>query len=203
MALSDTAKFSLAVALFGSISFILGVVAENKKPPFGTRIQGKDSIICQFPSDPTVALGSVSIVALLFSAVLGVLSVFYPYKGKSVPKGALFSSTTLLVFFIISLVVTALAEGMMMWATITEGLHRTNNVHHNMDAECATAKTGLFGGAAFLALDAALFWLIVQMLTMNARADYLCEDDEDLKGPYGQVLATEYQSNNTEPASKA
>lgn len=81
----------------------------------------------------------------------------------------------------------------MLWATITEGLHRTHNIHHNPDAECATAKTGLFGGAAFLALDAALFWLVCQMLTDNARADYL--EDEDPKGTYGQVLATDYDAN--------
>lgn len=196
MALNDTARIALAVALFGSLAFIFGVVAENKKPPFGTRIEGKGVVICKFPSDPTVALGSISVVALLFSAILGLLAMFYPYKGKSVPKEALFRSTTLLVFFIVAVGVTALAEGMMMWATITEGLHRSRNVHRDMDTQCATAKTGLFGGAAFLALDASLFWLVCQMLTLNARADYLCEDeDDDPKGQYGQVLATDYDAN--------
>lgn len=75
---------------------------------------------------------------------------------------------------------------MMIWATATEGFHRTRNVHHNLKTTCPTAKTGLFGGAAFLALDAALFWLVCQMLALNARADYLEEDDP--KGDYGQVL---------------
>jgi len=89
--------------------------------------------------------------------------------------------------------VTVLAEAMMLWATITEGLHRSFNIHHDLNAECATAKTGLFGGAGFLALDAALFWLVCQMLTDNARADYL--EDEDPKGTYGQVLATDYDVN--------
>jgi hypothetical protein len=30
------------------------------------------------------------------------------------------------------------------------------------------------------------------MLTLNARADYELDDDEDLKGKYGQVMATDY-----------
>nr|DAD46334.1 TPA_asm: hypothetical protein HUJ06_004564 [Nelumbo nucifera] len=89
--------------------------------------------------------------------------------------------------------VSVLAEGMMMWASITEGLHLARNVHHNLETGCPTAKTGLFGGAAFLALDASLFWLICQMLTLNARADYL--EEEDPKGEYGQVLATDYNAN--------
>lgn len=92
-------------------------------------------------------------------------------------------------------VVTVLAEVFMLWATITEGLHRSRNIHHNLETDCATAKTGLFGGAAFLALDAALFWLICMMLTDNARSDYL--DNDDPKGTYGQVLATEYDTNGS------
>ncbi|XP_043725267.1 uncharacterized protein LOC122671870 [Telopea speciosissima] len=189
----QTAHISLTVAAFGVLAFIFGVVAENKKPLYGTPITGKGVVICKYPSDPTVALGSLSIVALFLSACFGLFSIFYPYKGNSVPKAALFRSTTLVVFFIVALAVSVLAEGMMMWATITEGLHISLNVHHNLDYQCPTAKTGLFGGAAFLALDASLFWLICQMLTLNARADYLVQDDP--KGEYGQVLATEYDSS--------
>lgn len=85
--------------------------------------------------------------------------------------------------------VSALAVAMLLWATITEGLHRSNTIHHDMNYQCPTAKTGLFGGAAFLALDASLFWLVCQMLALNARADYLDEDDN--KGEYGQVYAAE------------
>jgi hypothetical protein len=77
---------------------------------------------------------------------------------------------------------------MLLWATVTESLHRSNNTHQDMHYNCPTAKTGLFGGAAFLALDASLFWLVCQMLALNARADYMDEDD---KGEYGQVCAAE------------
>ncbi|MGD7217389.1 DUF1218 domain-containing protein [Ralstonia pseudosolanacearum] len=185
-----TSTIALLVASFGVLSFILGVIAENKKPASGIPI-GKDVIICKFPSDPSVALGSISFVALVISSVFGYMSVFYPYQGISVPKGALFKSTSLLVFYVIALVVTALGGAMLLWATITEGLHRVNNVHHTADYACPTAKTGLFGGAAFLALDASLFWLICQMLTLNSRADHLEEDD---KGAYGEVLATSYEN---------
>lgn len=83
----------------------------------------------------------------------------------------------------------------MLWATITESLHRSHNIHHNLDAECPTAKTGLFGGAALLALDASLLWLICMMLANNARADYL--EDDDPTGTYGQVVATEYEASLT------
>ena len=85
--------------------------------------------------------------------------------------------------------VSALAFAMLFWATVTEGLHRSKNIHHDMNYQCPTAKTGLFGVAAFLALDASLFWLVCQMLVLNARADYLDEDDN--KGEYGQVYAAE------------
>lgn len=34
MALNQTTKIALAVAFFGSLSFIFGVIAENKKVPF-------------------------------------------------------------------------------------------------------------------------------------------------------------------------
>ncbi|XP_039128235.1 uncharacterized protein LOC120264489 [Dioscorea cayenensis subsp. rotundata] len=190
MASTKASHLSLAVALFGCLSFIFGVIAENKKPPFGTPVPGKDVVICKFPTDPTVALGIVSIAALFISTLLGWLSVFFPYGGKSVPKDIMFRNTTLLVFFTVAVGVFVLGEGMMIWATITEALHRIHNVHQDLNYACPTAKTGLFGGAAFLALDTALFWLVCQMLTQNVRTDYFEEDDP--KGEYGQVLATDY-----------
>lgn len=194
MALKQAVKISLAVSFFGLLAFVLGVIAENKKPASGTPIQGKGVIICQYPSDASVLLGILSIIFLFISMLLGFFSVFYPYNGKPVPTEALFRSTTLLVFFTIAVGVTVLAQGMMIWATVTEALHRSKNIHHNMETDCPTAKTGIFGGAGFLALDASLFWLICQMLTLNARADYLEEEEEDNKGDYGQVLATEYEA---------
>ena len=35
--------------------------------------------------------------------VIGFLIVFYPYKGKTVPQGVLFKSTTFAVFFNVAL----------------------------------------------------------------------------------------------------
>ncbi|XXG52344.1 hypothetical protein AAC387_Pa03g0711 [Persea americana] len=198
MAVGRTAQISLAVAFFGVVAFILGVIAENKKPASGTPIVGQDVVICKYPADPTIALGSLSVIFLFICVILGLVSVFHPYNGKSVPTEGLFRSTTLAVFFVVAMGVSVLAEAMMMWATITEGLHRSRNVHHYLQTACPTAKTGLFGGAAFLALDASLFWLVCQMLTLNARADYLEEDDP--KGDYGQVLAADYGGNETTPS---
>ncbi|MQL85827.1 hypothetical protein Taro_018361, partial [Colocasia esculenta] len=200
MALSRTATIALAVSFFGTLAFVLGVIAENKKPESGTPVPGKGVVICQYPRDPTVLLGSLSVISLLLSFVLGLISVFYPYKGKSVPTDALFRSTTLVVFFTIAVGITVLAEGMMMWATITEGLHHSRNIHHNLDNQCPTAKTGVFGGAAFLALDSALFWLICQMLALNARGDYF---DEDTKGEYGQVVTADYEAKGQGPPRNA
>ncbi|XP_020583366.1 uncharacterized protein LOC110026669 [Phalaenopsis equestris] len=192
MASNQSRNIALGVAFFGALAFLLGVVAENKKPAQGTPVPMKDYILCKFPKDPTVALGGLSVLALLISAALGLLAVFFPYKGQSVPKSALFHSMTMRVFFLVATLVTLFAGAMMMWVTITEGLHRTRNRHYTADYECPTAKTGLFGGAAFLALDAALFWLVCHMLTLNARSDYL--EDDDSKGDYGEVLTTYYDS---------
>ncbi|KAG8084517.1 hypothetical protein GUJ93_ZPchr0010g9813 [Zizania palustris] len=190
MALSSAQRIALTISFFGLLAFLLGVIAENKKPPSGTPIKGKDVVLCKFPNDPTVAMGSLSVVSLVLSVIVGHAAVFYPYKGKSVPRGVLFQSASLSVFFVIAELVSALALAMLLWATVTEGLHRSNNIHHDMDTQCPTAKTGLFGGAAFLALDAALFWLVAQMLALNARSDYLDEDDD--KGDYGQVYASSH-----------
>ncbi|CAD5184429.1 unnamed protein product [Musa acuminata subsp. malaccensis] len=188
MAFDQTTSIALSVLFLGSVSFAFGIVAENKKaclmirscflqPAFGTPIQGKDVIICNFPDDPTVLLGTSSVVTLILAAVAGHVAIYFPYKGKSVPSNALFQNTILLPFFIVAEGVTFIALAMLVWTTVSEGLHRSRNVHHDLTTRCPTAKTGLFGGGAFLALDAAIFWLICQMLTMNARSDYFNEDD--------------------------
>lgn len=73
------------------------------QPAAGTAITGKGVVMCKYPSDPTVALGYLSVVFLIASTVAGYLSLFYPYKGKAVPQAALFRSTSFLVFFNIAL----------------------------------------------------------------------------------------------------
>ncbi|XP_010922470.1 uncharacterized protein [Elaeis guineensis] len=187
MALGLNAQLGLSTASFGVLSFILGIVAEFEKPPYGTPIQGKDVIICKFPSDPTVALGALSVVAVFISAALGILSVFFPYKGKSVPRNVMFQNCTFFVFFQLSVVLTLSGAGMMLMGIIQEALQHIHNVHQDLEYACPTAKTGVFGGAAFLNLDASLFWLVSLMLTMNVREDYFGET-EDSKGEYGEVL---------------
>ncbi|VVA14987.1 PREDICTED: transmembrane [Prunus dulcis] len=185
-------QMSLTVAFFGVLSFVLGVIAENRKPASGTPIPGKGVVFCKYPPDPSVVLGYLSFAFLLVSTVAGFLSLFYPYKGKALPQAALFRSTSFVVFFNISLLTAGLAAALLLWPTITEQLHRSRNVHRNLDTACPTAKTGLLGGGAFVSLDASLLWLVALMLADNAREDYFEEIEEDVKGEYGQVSATDY-----------
>ncbi|KAA8521012.1 hypothetical protein F0562_011700 [Nyssa sinensis] len=188
-----TKQMSLIVATFGVLSFLFGVIAENKKPASGTPITGKGVVICKYPSDPTVVLGYLSAVFLVASTVAGYLSLFYPYKGKSVPQSALFQSTSFLVFFNIALGTAGLAATLLLWPTITEQLHLSRNVHHNLETDCPTAKTGLLGGGAFVSLDSALFWLVSLMLADNAREDYFDEVENGGKGA-SQVLTADYDA---------
>ncbi|EOY29104.1 DESIGUAL/Modifying wall lignin-1/2 - like 10 [Theobroma cacao] len=185
-------QMALLVSFLGILSFIFGVIAENKKPAAGTPISGKDVVICKYPSDPTVVLGYLSVVFLALSGLAGYISLFYPYKGKSVPQSVLFRSTSFFVFFNIALFTCGLAATLLLWPTITEQLHLTRNVHHNLTTECPTAKTGLLGGGAFVSLDSALFWLVALMLANNAREDHFDEVEKDSKAEPGQVLSAEY-----------
>ncbi|KAG6466734.1 uncharacterized protein LOC122036916 [Zingiber officinale] len=193
MALEQSGKIGSFVIILGFLSFILAIVAENKKPAFGTPIQGKGVVICKFPSDPTVLVGSLSVVALVFTIIGGHVAVFFNYKGKVVSNNVLFGYSTLFVFFVIAEIVSTLAFAFLIWTVVTEGLHRSRNVHYDLTTQCPTAKTGMFGGAAFLALDAAILWLVCLTLTLNVRADHF-EDEEVKKGEYGQVYATELVS---------
>ncbi|KAG8645553.1 uncharacterized protein LOC110624001 [Manihot esculenta] len=185
-------QMSLIVGTLGVLSFIFGVIAENKKPIAGTPITGKGVVVCKYPSDPSVALGYLSFAFLMASTVAGFLSLFYPYKGKSVPQSALFRSTSFLVFVNIALFSAGLAAALLLWPTITEQLHLSRNVHHNLETDCPTAKTGLLGGGAFVSLDSALFWLVSLMLVDNAREDYFDEVEKDSKGEHGEILTDDY-----------
>ncbi|WMV43013.1 hypothetical protein MTR67_036398 [Solanum verrucosum] len=181
MAMSVKHMYIIIVTL-GVLSFIFGVIAENKKPANGTAILGNGVVICKYRSDHTVALGLLSVIFLAASAVAGFSSLFYPYKGKSIPQAVLLRSTSFIVFLNVALGTTGLAAVLLLWPIISEQLHITRNIHHNLQTECPTAKTGLLGGGAFLSLDSALFWLVCLMLSNNARDDYFEDTAADLKG---------------------
>ncbi|CAI9113136.1 OLC1v1013682C1 [Oldenlandia corymbosa var. corymbosa] len=181
---------SLLTATLGVISFVLGVVAENKKPPGGTPVTGKDVVICKYPRDPTVVLGILSVIFLFASSAVGYVSLFKDYKGKSVPRAALFQSTSFSVFFNIALGCTGLAAALLIWPTVTEHMHLTKNVHHNLETDCPTAKTGLLGGGAFVSLDSMLFWLVALMLADNARKDFLDDGSKEVDGDDEEFNAT-------------
>uniref|UniRef100_A0A803QWE1 Uncharacterized protein n=1 Tax=Cannabis sativa TaxID=3483 RepID=A0A803QWE1_CANSA len=188
-------QFSLIVAFSGLLSFIFGVVAEKPAAGSVTQVPGIGVVICKYPSDPTVALGFLSFAFLLVSTAFGLWSLFYPYKGKSVPQGALFRNTTFVIFFNIALFTAGIAAALLLWPTITEQSHLLHHVHRNLKTDCPTAKTGLLGGGAFVSLDSALFWLVALMLADNAREDYFEEVEKDSKGEYGQVTTDEYDGH--------
>ncbi|KAL5229778.1 hypothetical protein ABZP36_028554 [Zizania latifolia] len=172
MALSQSKQFGIATAFFGVLSFVFAIVAELKKPPQGTPVRGRDVVICQFPPDPTVALGALSVLAAACCAGVGAVAVFFPYKGRRVPRKAFFDYTPLHVFFHLAIGITVAGTGMTVWTTATEASHRVRNVHRDPAYACPTAKTGVLGGAAFLNLDASLFWLVCLILADNVREDY-------------------------------
>ncbi|KAK4756516.1 hypothetical protein SAY87_006643 [Trapa incisa] len=185
---------SLIVATLGLLSFIFGVIAENKKPAAGTAINMKDVTVCKYNSDPTVALGSLSFAFLIACSVAGFTSVFYPYKGRPVSQSILFQNKSFLVFFLIALGLAGLGGAFLLWPTIVEQLHIDNNVHPLESTSCPTAKTGLLGGAAFLSLDSMLMWLVTLMLVSNTRADYFDEVEGSGKGDGPEVLPGDYDT---------
>ncbi|KAL4378608.1 hypothetical protein GQ457_02G019440 [Hibiscus cannabinus] len=186
-------KAALIVGALGVLSFVFGVIAENKKPAAGTPIPGKDVVICKYPWDPSVPLGYLSVSFLLLSSFAGYRFLFYPYKGKSVPQSVLFQNTSFFAFFnvafgtlkvvimVMGRFTGGLAATMLLWPTITEHLHLTHKVHHDLSTQCPTAKTGVLGGGAFLSLDASLFWLVALMLADNAREDHFDQVENDAK----------------------
>lgn len=84
------------------------------------------------------------------------------------------------------------AESLLLWATVLESVHRSHKHHSSLAGSCPTAKAGLFGGAAFMALDSTLFWLICLMLAINARADHFGYEEEEVKGNYEDITSADY-----------
>ncbi|XP_006655390.2 uncharacterized protein LOC102715484 [Oryza brachyantha] len=186
MALSQSTRFGMATAFLGVLSFLLGVVGELKKPPRGTPVRGgRGVVVCEFPPDPTVALGALSAVSAACCAGVGAVAVFFPYNGRPVPRKALFDYTLLYVFFHLAIGITVAGIATTAWVTASEAMHHVRNVHGDPGYACPTAKTGLLGGAAFLNLDASLFWLLCLMLAGNVREEYF--DD----GGGGRAVADE------------
>jgi len=195
MALSQAGGFALLLTFPGLLAFVLGIIAENKKPTANQLTGNGGAVTCEYPKDPTIVLGVLSVVFLFVTAVLGGVALVFPYQGKRVPIGSLFKSKSLLTFTLLSVVIFLVAEALLLWATILESIHRHQfNGKVDPTGACPTAKTGLFGGAAFLALDSTLFWLICLMLAVNARADHFDSfEEENLKGSYEDVgNANEY-----------
>lgn len=59
-------------------------------------------ITCQYPSDPTIVLGSLAAIFLCISAVISLISLIYPYEGKGITMKALAKSKGLVTFVVLS-----------------------------------------------------------------------------------------------------
>ncbi|XP_059460972.1 uncharacterized protein LOC132190103 [Corylus avellana] len=168
----------LIVAFCGAVSFIFGVVAENKKPAAGTPITGKGVVICKYSSDPTVVLGYLSVAFLIATTVAGYLSLFYPYKGKSVPQSALFRSTSFVVFFNIAMPFPLLSLSKGLWVegygegSITGGggvwvrwcsrlIERAIEIKSNLGTPYKEVAFGELGGDEVGKLDTVVVGLVV------------------------------------------
>nr|XP_024386205.1 uncharacterized protein LOC112287455 [Physcomitrium patens]PNR46804.1 hypothetical protein PHYPA_013924 [Physcomitrium patens] len=195
MALGQAGTFALVVAFPGVIAFILGIVAENSKPTGDLAVKlvsASGQTTCLYPKDPTPALGTLAAILLFISATIAVVSLVYPYEGKRISIKNLAKSVGLVTFVVLSLTLFLVAESLLLWATVLESVHRSHNHHSAIPGFCPTAKAGLFGGAAFMALDSTLFWLICLMLVVNARADHFGYEEEDVKGTYEGVTSADY-----------
>ncbi|KAL5574430.1 hypothetical protein UlMin_016129 [Ulmus minor] len=80
------------------VAFTIGPMLELGLPTTRIPITRQGVVICKYPCDSTVALRNLSFAFLLISMVAGFLSLFYPYKGKSLPQAVLFHSTIFVVF---------------------------------------------------------------------------------------------------------
>ncbi|KAL5537347.1 hypothetical protein UlMin_043120 [Ulmus minor] len=83
---------------------------------------------------------------LLVSTVVGFMSLFYPYKGKSLPHVALFQSTSFDVFFNIAVFMAGLATTLLLWPTITgQLLSGTDNASEDYFEEVEANPKGEYG----------------------------------------------------------
>ncbi|KAM6543780.1 hypothetical protein CsatB_008227 [Cannabis sativa] len=171
-------QMSLVVSSFGLVSFILGIVAENKKAQSGTPVHKKGSVICIYPSDPSIALGYLSFIFLLATTAAGYYSIFYPYKGKFLSQSIFFRSKTFIAFFNIALLTGGLGAAFTLWPTIEEQNFHKHKAYPITTEKCPTPKIGLLGGGALLSLDSTLLWLVALMLAINVREDFIEYGDE-------------------------
>ncbi|KAK4435648.1 hypothetical protein Salat_0728300 [Sesamum alatum] len=174
-------RYALVVASLGVASFLFGVSAELKKPASGHAISGKGVVICKYSSDLSVVYGYISIALLAAACASGYHSLFYPYKGKGVPRTAIFGSRWCNSYVCVAFGTTVAAAAFLLWPTVEGHIHHIHNVHTDLESTCPTAKTGLLGGGAFMSLNSALFWLLSLMLVTNAREDYFELEENEKK----------------------
>lgn len=128
------------VIVLGILAVLFGFMADNTKPVAGTPLLAGDGTrTCNFPHDPTTAL-RYPLTGISY-CILRDWAPVYPYKGKVVPKRAMFKNRLFTGFFSLALFITGSATTMLLWPTIPQQVHLTNNVYHDFSHECPPVKT--------------------------------------------------------------
>ncbi|KAK4338096.1 hypothetical protein RND71_042583 [Anisodus tanguticus] len=186
---------SIIIATLDVLSFIFGVVAENNKGEEGHSLQPEPQF--QEKGLLFVNIDMIQLLpwdfCLLFlaaSAVAGFLSLFYPYKGKSIPQAVLQRSTSFIIFLNVALgqLLVDIFELMLCPLTWTckkfQWMHRVETYNFNdiynvgnkvMDGNSGSVKMGLSSLPDSKLLKA------FKQLADNTRKDYF-EETADLKG---------------------
>ncbi|KAF4377244.1 hypothetical protein F8388_012345 [Cannabis sativa] len=170
-------QMSLVVSSFGLVSFILGIVAENKKAQSGTPVHKKGSVICIYPSDPSIALGYLSFIFLLQQQQLAITQSFIHTKENFFHNQSSLGAN-IYAFFNIALLTGGLGAAFTLWPTIEEQNFHKHKAYPITTEKCPTPKIGLLGGGALLSLDSTLLWLVALMLAINVREDFIEYGDE-------------------------
>ncbi|XP_057431295.1 uncharacterized protein LOC130724139 [Lotus japonicus] len=168
-------QMAAIVSMLGVVSFILGIVAGRKNLVGRTPILLYDGIVTCMCPPVSVVFAYLSVAFLIAFTKFGYISVFYPYKGKSVPHSEMFKHSTFTTFFHIAFFSSGVASYVLLRSTLITGgelAHLTINIHNGPIYECPTAKIDILEVGAVLSLLSSMLWLVALMLAGNAREEF-------------------------------
>ncbi|XP_057432801.1 uncharacterized protein LOC130725603 [Lotus japonicus] len=154
------------VCMLGGVSHIMAVVSVRKKLTVETPVPGDDggTVTCEYPTVQSVVFGYLSVAFLIACTMFGYIFVFYPYKGKSVPQRVMLKHTSFTICFYIAFFTFGLTANLLLWTTIRDQAHLTNNVHSDL-----ICKTDTLGVGSIFSVYSTMLWLAALMYADNAR----------------------------------